>query len=137
VSALQWTLIGVGVVVVLWLTVVLALIALGRKRDARALGGFIPDCVVMLKRLLTDSRVSRGRKLILVVLVAYLLMPIDLVPDFIPVAGQLDDVIIAAIALRIALRAGGPALLREHWPGPEQSLAVVTRIAYGQRAASA
>jgi len=131
-SVLQWTLVGAGVVVVLWLAAVLLLVALGRKQDARGLAGFIPDCVVMLKRLLGDRRVSRGRKLVLVVLVAYLLMPIDLVPDFIPVAGQLDDVIVAAIALRIALRAGGPTLLKEHWPGPEQSLAAVTRVAYGR-----
>jgi uncharacterized membrane protein YkvA (DUF1232 family) len=65
-------------------------------------------------------------------LVAYLSVPIDLVPDFIPVIGQLDDVIVAALALRYALRAGGPDLLREHWPGPEESLAAVVRLAFGR-----
>ena len=65
-------------------------------------------------------------------LIGYLAMPIDLVPDFIPVAGQLDDVLIAALTLRIAVRSGGPELLREHWPGPESSLAIVSRLAYGR-----
>jgi uncharacterized membrane protein YkvA (DUF1232 family) len=54
------------------------------------------------------------------------------VPDFIPVAGQLDDVLVAALALRYALRSGGPELLREHWPGPDESLQAVMRLAYGR-----
>jgi uncharacterized membrane protein YkvA (DUF1232 family) len=68
-------------------------------------------------------------------LVAYLAMPIALVPDLIPVAGQLDDAIVVALVLRTVLRAGGPELLREHWPGPASSLAVVSRLAYGRTAA--
>jgi uncharacterized membrane protein YkvA (DUF1232 family) len=60
-------------------------------------------------------------------------MPIDLVPDFIPVVGQLDDAIVVALVLRTVLRSGGPALLREHWPGPPSSLQVVRRLAYGKR----
>lgn len=108
---------------------VLALIAAGRRSEARALAGFIPDCLVLLKRLLGDPRVPRRRKVVLVLLIAYLAMPIDLVPDFIPVAGQLDDVIIAGLALRYALRGAQADLLKEHWPGPESSLAVVSRFA--------
>ena len=124
-------LLGLGVALLAWLGVVLALVALGRREDARALAGFIPDCVVLLRRLLGDDRVPRRRKLVLVALAAYLATPVDLVPDLIPVAGQLDDVIVAALALRFALRSGGPELLREHWPGPARSLAVVTRVAWG------
>ena len=93
---------------------VAALLLAGRRTSARALAGFIPDCVVLMRRLLGDERVPRGRKLVLLALVAYLVMPIDLVPDFIPIAGQLDDVIIAALAVRYALRSSGPDLLREH-----------------------
>lgn len=114
-----------------WLGVVLALVALGRREDARAVAGFIPDCVVLLRRLLGDDRVARRRKLVLLALAAYLATPVDLVPDLIPIAGQLDDVIVAALALRFALASGGPELLREHWPGPARSLAVVTRLAWG------
>ena len=124
-------LISLGAVLLVWVLLVVALLLAGRQNEARALAGFLPDCLVLLRRLLGDDRVSRGRKLVLIALVGYLLMPIDLVPDFIPVAGVLDDAIVAAIALRVALRSGGPDLLREHWPGPEESLAVVMRVAYG------
>ena len=111
---------------------VVALLLAGRRSEARALARFIPDCVVLLRRLCADPRLPRRRKAVLVMLIAYLIMPVDLVPDFIPVAGQLDDVLIAAAALRYALRGGGPELLREHWPGPAASLAVVLRVAYGR-----
>jgi uncharacterized membrane protein YkvA (DUF1232 family) len=76
-------------------------------------------------------RVPRRRKLLLGVLVGYVVFPIDLIPDFIPVAGHLDDAIVVALALRHLLRAGGPDLVREHWPGPEKSLAIVLRLAGG------
>jgi uncharacterized membrane protein YkvA (DUF1232 family) len=56
-------------------------------------------------------------------------MPFDLVPDFIPVAGQLDDVIVAALALRVVARGAGAAVIRDHWPGPESSLRTVLRLA--------
>ena len=106
---------------------VVALLVAGRRSQARALAGFIPDCLVLLKRLLADPRVPRKRKAILVLLVGYLMLPVDLVPDFIPVAGQLDDAIVAGLALRFVLRGAGPELVREHWPGPEASLQVVLR----------
>jgi uncharacterized membrane protein YkvA (DUF1232 family) len=94
----------------------------GRRGDARALAGFIPDCVVLVKRLLGDRRVRRRDKLLLGLLAVYLASPIDLVPDFIPVAGQLDDAILMALVLRKVLRSTDEALLREHWPGPQRSL---------------
>jgi uncharacterized membrane protein YkvA (DUF1232 family) len=77
-----------------------------------------------------DPRVPRRRKLLLVALAAYLALPFDLIPDFVPVAGQLDDAILVALVLRIVLRSGGPELLRESWPGPEASLRLITRLAY-------
>ena len=104
------------------------LLAAGRRDDARALAGFIPDCVVLLRRLVGDERVPRRAKLLLGVLFAYLAVPFDLVPDFIPIAGQLDDVIIVAYVLRRVLRSGGPELLREHWPGPSVTLDALIRL---------
>jgi hypothetical protein len=114
---------------------VLALVVAGRRSDARALAGFIPDCVGLIKRLMGDPRVPRRRKLLLGLMVAYLAMPIDLVPDFIPVAGQLDDAILVAAVLRLALRSGGEELLEEHWRGPPRTLELVRRLAFGGHAA--
>jgi uncharacterized membrane protein YkvA (DUF1232 family) len=105
------------------------LVALGRRAQGWALARFVPDCVVLFRRLLSDPRMSRGHKLLLLALVAYLAMPLDLIPDFIPVAGQLDDAIIVALALRTVLRTSGTDLIRQHWPGPEPSLNTVLRLA--------
>jgi uncharacterized membrane protein YkvA (DUF1232 family) len=132
VSSLEWLLVGACALLLAYLALIALLIAAGRRTEARALARFIPDCLVLLHRLLRDGRVPRRRKLVLLALIAYLAVPIDLVPDFIPVVGQLDDVLVAALALRYALRFGGPELLHEHWPGPDQSLRVVMRLAYSR-----
>jgi uncharacterized membrane protein YkvA (DUF1232 family) len=126
----QWLLTLAVVLLLVYATVVLVLVALGRGADARALARFVPDCVVLFKRLLGDPRVEWWRKALLVLVIAYLVSPIDLVPDFIPIAGQLDDAILVVIALRVLLRGSGPRLLAEHWPGPRQSLLVILRFAY-------
>jgi uncharacterized membrane protein YkvA (DUF1232 family) len=123
-------LVALAIAVVLYGLAVLALVLAGRRTDARALAGFIPDCIVLVRRLLGDERVPRSRKLLLGALLAYLAMPFDLVPDFIPVAGQLDDAIVTALVLRAVLRSGGDSLLREHWPGPERSRELVARLAF-------
>jgi uncharacterized membrane protein YkvA (DUF1232 family) len=119
VSTLLW--IGLAALA-LYAAAVLALVALSRRTDARALAGFIPHCVVLVRRLLRDPRVPRRTRVALWLLIAYLLLPFDLVPDMIPVAGQLDDAILVGLVLRSFRRAGGAALVREHWPGPERTL---------------
>ena len=124
----QWLLGAVIAAAVLWGVTILALARAGRSGDARALARFIPDCVVLLRRLLADSRVPRSRKILLGVTVAYLVMPFDLVPDFLPVVGQLDDAILLVVVLRSVVRSGGPQLLTELWPGPEESLRIVLRV---------
>ena len=100
----------------------------GRREQARAVVGFIPDCVILCRRLFRDPRVPRRQKLLLAALVPYLLLPFDLVPDFIPVAGQLDDAILVLWVLRRVVRAAGPQLIEEHWTGPEASLALMLRL---------
>jgi uncharacterized membrane protein YkvA (DUF1232 family) len=113
---------------------VIGLISVGRRTDAVALARFVPDCVVLFRRLLADRRVPRRRKLLLAHLLLYLVTPLDLVPDFIPVAGALDDAILIALVLRSLARGGGADLLREHWRGPARSLDVLLRLAYGRTA---
>ena len=126
---MRTALIVFGVLLALYALVILALVVAGRRTDARAVGGFIPDCIVLFKRLMGDPAVPRRRKVLLAVLVAYLAMPIDLIPDFIPVAGQADDALFVGLVLRAIVRGGGPDVIRRHWPGPESSLNVVLRLA--------
>ena len=114
--------------VALYALLVLALVVAGRRGQARAVAGFIPDCIVLFKRLLADPRVSGWRRALVIALIGYLALPFDLVPDFIPVAGQLDDAIAVALVLRVVLRGAGVEALREHWPGPPESLAVIERL---------
>jgi uncharacterized membrane protein YkvA (DUF1232 family) len=129
VSWWAWLLISLGVVIAVYAAFVFWLVALGRRDDARALATFIPDCIVLITRLGREPRVPRRRKFLLFALVGYLALPFDLVPDFIPVAGQLDDVIVVALVLRHFVRAGGEPLIRELWPGPERSLALILKLA--------
>ena len=125
----QSFLVGIGVLAAVYGAFVLVLVLAGRRRNARALATFIPDCIVLVTRLAHDPRVPRRRKLLLLALVGYLALPFDLVPDFIPIAGQLDDALVVALVLRSLVRSGGSGLIRELWPGPERSLALIIRPA--------
>jgi uncharacterized membrane protein YkvA (DUF1232 family) len=116
-------------IVGLYVVGIAALIAAGRREDARALAGFIPDCAVLVSRLARDRRITRLRRAVLWLVLAYLAMPIDLVPDFLPGVGQLDDAVLLGLALRLLVRGGGGELVREAWPGPQASLAIVLRAA--------
>lgn len=122
-----------GGLVLLWLALVLILWQAARKqpdktslRDAMRL---IPDVVRLLRRLAADPTVPRAVRIWLVVLLVYLLSPIDLVPDFIPVLGYADDAIIVAIVLRFATRHAGPEALERHWPGTPQGLQALRTLA--------
>jgi uncharacterized membrane protein YkvA (DUF1232 family) len=80
---------------------------------------------VLLKRLLRDRRVPRRAKLVLALVIPYLASPIDLIPDFIPVLGQLDDALVVAFAVRYVARAAGREVVAELWPGSERGLRIV------------
>jgi len=108
---------------------VLVLVVAGRREHARALAGFVPDCAVLFARLMRDPSLSRHRKLAVAAVAAYLASPIDLVPDFLPVAGQADDAVLVALALRWLARRGGAEAIARLWPGPPSSLRVVLRLA--------
>lgn len=123
-----WLLIATGAILALYALIVLAFVVAGKRQGARAIAGFIPDCVVLLARLMRDSRLPRRHKLLVAALIPYLAMPFDLIPDFIPVAGQLDDAILVAFVLRRVVKTQ-PGFVKEHWPGPASSLAVILRLA--------
>jgi len=128
-SSLHWILLAAGSVLLVYAGLIVALIVAGRRESARDAARFIFDCIVLVRRLLGDPRVPRRHKLLLGALLGYLALPFDLVPDFIPVAGQVDDVLAVVLALRVVLRGSGSELLHEHWGGPASSLALVLRFA--------
>jgi uncharacterized membrane protein YkvA (DUF1232 family) len=119
-------------VLLVYAGIVVAMIVAGRRGVARDVARFIPDCIALVRGLLRDPRVPRRHKRLLGVLIGYLAFPFDIVPDFIPIAGHLDDALVVALTLRVVLRGSGSELLREHWRGPESSLAVVLRFAGAQ-----
>ena len=118
-------LIALGVLLALYALLLLALVAVGHGTEASALARFVPDCVVLVRRLLGDPRVPVESKVLLGLLVVYLVSPIDLIPDFIPVAGQLDDAILLALALRHLVHRAGTSVVAQHWPGPAETLNAV------------
>ena len=125
-----WQLLGVALnaTIALWSLLVVALLALGRRRDAREVARFIPDCIVLFKRLLQDPRVPRRAKLAVALLIPYLAMPFDLIPDFIPIAGQLDDAILVAAVVAYVTRRAGRELVEELWPCSKRGLQVVLAL---------
>jgi uncharacterized membrane protein YkvA (DUF1232 family) len=117
----------------LWLVLVGGLLLASRQEarrtDLRAVLRLVPDVVRLLRRLSRDPALPRGVRVRLVLLLVYLLLPIDLVPDFIPVIGYADDAIVVALAIRSVVRAAGPEALDRHWPGTPEGLRAVRRIA--------
>jgi uncharacterized membrane protein YkvA (DUF1232 family) len=124
-------LIAIAVSIAVWLVAIVVLVALGRPSQARELVTLIPNLVVLFRGLLGDSRVPRRTKGWLWFALAWLISPIDLIPEFIPVAGPLDDAIVAALVLRHVLRHTDRAILTEHWHGEASTLDAIIR--FGQR----
>jgi uncharacterized membrane protein YkvA (DUF1232 family) len=114
----------------LWLALLIAL-AVTRPADLRVTDmlRLLPDTVILLRRLAADPTLPAGVRIWLVLLLVYPVLPIDLIPDFIPVLGYADDAIIVAVALRSATRRAGPAALETHWPGTSEGLHAVRRFA--------
>jgi uncharacterized membrane protein YkvA (DUF1232 family) len=122
-----------GGLVLVWVALVVWLFVQGRKeKDPTRIADavrLVPDVIRLLRRLASDPTLPRGVRIRMVLLLGYLLMPFDLVPDFIPVVGYADDVIIVAIALRSVTRAAGADALDRHWPGTPEGLRAVKRLA--------
>ena len=110
-------LIALAVGIAVWLLTILILVTVGRKQQARELATAIPNLLVLFRCLLRDPRVPRGSKTWILVAVIWIASPIDLVPEFIPVLGPADDLIVAALVLRHVLKRTDRSLLAEHWRG--------------------
>ena len=128
--------VAVGLIVV-WLLLLALLWRAQRltadKTTLRDAARLVPDVVRLLRRLAADRTIARSVRVRLWLLFAYLISPIDLIPDFIPVLGYADDAIIVAIALRSVTRRAGPEALERHWPGPPEGLAtLLTMVGLGQ-----
>ena len=132
----EWWQIAISVLgglLLLWLALVLFLWIEQRKHPGgaslRDLLRLAPDVARLLKRLASDRSVSIGVRIWLGILLVYLLSPIDLIPDFIPVLGYADDALVVAIALRFATRRAGSEAVERHWPGTSEGLAALLRLA--------
>ena len=128
---MDWrTVIGIGAGVLLVWAALIALLWIFRPRDV-GLGELlrvIPDVVRLVRRLLGDGAVPFGAKLALIVLLVWLFSPIDLIPEFIPILGPLDDVIVAVLVLGYVRRRVGLEGLRSRWPGTLEGFALLSRI---------
>jgi len=129
VDALGPLVFAIAILALLWAVLVVALAVSGRQGTAREVAAFLPNLVLLFRGLATDPRVPRRAKAALVVGGLYLAMPIDLVPDFIPIAGQADDAIVAAAVLRFVLATTERSVLYEHWRGDPRTLDRVLAIA--------
>ena len=94
----------------------------------RAIVGVIPDLLRLLRALITDRTVPLDVRFVLVFLIAWIVSPIDLIPEFLPLIGPLDDVIVAVVALRYTRRRLGMEELRRRWPGSADGFAVLTQV---------
>jgi uncharacterized membrane protein YkvA (DUF1232 family) len=114
----------------LWLILVLALAARrpSKERIVEALR-LLPDVLRLVRRLAADPDLPRTLRVRLWLLLAYLALPFDLIPDFLPVVGYADDAVIVAWTLRAVVRRAGAPALERHWPGSSEGLAAVRRLA--------
>lgn len=98
------------------------------KAELKEAARFLPNLVRLTAGLVRDKRVPRSRKVGLALLAAYLASPIDLIPDFIPVLGVADDIIIAGLTLRWVMKSVPPDVVREHWHGDGDVFALMERV---------
>ena len=122
----------IGVVIALAITWVLFLLALVLLRpkgmSVAEAKRIVPDTVRLLRSLARDPTLPKGVRRRLSLAVIYLALPIDLVPDFIPVIGYADDLIIVGVVLRSVVKRAGPDAVAKHWPGTTDGLALVKRL---------
>jgi uncharacterized membrane protein YkvA (DUF1232 family) len=127
-----WWRIAIGVaaaVLVGWLALVVALLVARPKGPLLTEAvRLLPDTLRLLRRLAADRTLPRGVRVRLGLLLVYLAVPIDLVPDFIPVLGYADDAVITVAVLRGVVRRAGLPAVRRHWPGTDEGFAALCRV---------
>ncbi len=135
----DWWTIPVGIVaalVVVWLILAVTLWVV--KPDVARMQDYLrllPDLLRLLRRLTVDPQTPRRIRLALVLVLAFVVSPIDLIPDVIPVIGFADDVVLIALVLRWINRTAGPDALARHWPGtPDGLTTLLTLCGLGHRA---
>jgi uncharacterized membrane protein YkvA (DUF1232 family) len=125
----RWLLIAGISVVVLWLLAVLVLLWLGRKTFARELMTLVPNLVRLFRGLLGDERVPRSSKALLLLGAVWLASPIDLIPEFLPGVGAMDDAVVAGLLLRHVVKRAGPDVVKDHWRGDPRTIGLLLRAA--------
>lgn len=128
----EWWAIALGIVGGLVLVWVVLVAMLWRTKpgasDLKEALRLLPDLIRLIKRLAADPDTPRGVRIRLALLLGYLALPFDLIPDFVPVLGYADDAIIVALVLRSTTRAAGPEALAKHWPGTPEGLKALKRL---------
>lgn len=122
-------LIALAVAAGVWLAAIVGLLIAGRRTHARELATLLPNLVRLFRGLMKDDRVPRRTKWLLGFGALWFASPIDLVPEFIPVLGPLDDLVVAALILRHVIRVAGPEILHAHWHGEPATLDAILRVA--------
>jgi uncharacterized membrane protein YkvA (DUF1232 family) len=126
-----WTIpLGVaGGLVLVWAVLVAVLwLAKPGDYDLKEALRLLPDLIRLIRRLAADPDTPRGVRIRLALLLGYLALPFDLIPDFVPVLGYADDAIIVALVLRSATRRAGSDALAKHWPGTPDGLSALKRL---------
>jgi uncharacterized membrane protein YkvA (DUF1232 family) len=119
-----------GALLVAWIALVITLLALRPEGSIlKEALRILPDTLRLLRRIAADRTVPTEVRIRLYALFVYLASPIDLIPDFIPVIGYADDAVIVAAVLRSVVRRAGAETIRRHWPGTDEGLATLSRIA--------
>jgi uncharacterized membrane protein YkvA (DUF1232 family) len=124
------TLIGLAIALALAWAVLVAALLIGKPKRALLSEAMrlLPDLLRLLRRLAADRALPRSVRVRLGLLLVYLALPIDLIPDFVPVLGYADDAIIATLVLRSTVRRAGLRAVRAHWPGSDEGFAALCRL---------
>jgi len=116
-------------IVAAWLVFVL-FVALAKPDDTtlRDALRLLPDIVRLVRRLVADHEIPRRTRWLVWFLLGYLVLPIDIIPDFLPGVGYADDAVITSLVLRHVIRTAGAAKVGEHWPGTPDGLATLQKL---------